>query len=348
MNKFLIYTSNLSTMPKDMEDIIKFAQETPKFYICNVELNPYLSDVKAGDNIITTRGNSIYVIRALENGLQDFTGEEKDYIDQITRNYGLKKSNITGVSKVIKFETWCYSAKPFVKFNSSIKMEKKASSVKGMLGRIENMFKPQRAENVRIVMSTGDIAVETNQGYVAIDKNNVLNAYPEEFTLDFPVYIISKPKDQVAVGDVIATDRGYAKVTKIEGNKINAIGYTGSCRKIRTINDVLFNQSMVRVVVSLAGNVGGNINPLVFAALRKEGGDKFESLLPILMMSQQNGAVGVNPMMMALLAGEDSSLKDVMLMSMMSGNNNPLGNLFAQPVAQAPVEEAAAEDEAED
>lgn len=346
MNKFLIYTSNLPMMPRNMEEVISFAKDTPKFYIANVELNPYLANVKAGDKILTKKGNNIYVIKALQESLENLSEEDREYLDGLTREYGLKKVNITSVNQITRFEDWCKSAKPLIKAstnNKSNKMEKSKNSVKGMLGRLEEMFMPTRVNDVRLVMTTGEICVETANGYVAIDSNNRLNSYPKELTVDFPVYVINKPKDQVAPNDVIATDRGYAKVTKVEGDKINAISYTGACRKIRTINDVLFNQSMVKVVVSLSGNMNGQINPLMLALLNKEEGKSFDSLLPILMMSQQGGAVGMNPMMAMMLAkgGEgDDSLKDLLMMSAFSGNNllgNMFGGAFGTPAPGNPV-----------
>ena len=71
MNKFLIYTSNLDRNPRSMRDVIKFAQQTPKFYLANVELSDVLGDVREGDNIITKKGNSIYVIRAISESVDD-------------------------------------------------------------------------------------------------------------------------------------------------------------------------------------------------------------------------------------------------------------------------------------
>lgn len=358
MNKFLIYTSNLPMMPRNMEEVISFAKETPKFFIAGVELNPHLANVKAGDRILTKKGNTIYVIKALQESLDNLSEEDREYLDDLTRGYGLKKVNITSVQQITRFEDWCKSARPLIKAstnNKTNKMEKSKNSVKGMLGKLEEMFMPTRVDDVRLVMTTGEICVKTSNGYVAIDAQNRLNSYPEALTVDFPVYVISKPKDQLVPNDIIATDRGYAKVTKVEGDKINAISYTGACRKIRTINDVLFNQSMVKVVVSLSGNMNGQINPLMLALLNKEEGKSFDSL-PILMMSQQGGTVGMNPMMAMMLAkgeGEDS-FKDILMMSALSGNNL-LGNMFGAfgntpapgtPVANQP-QETTPEDDAE-
>jgi len=79
---------------------------------------------------------------------------------------------------------------------------------------------------------------------------------------------------------------------------------------------------MVRIVISLAGNIGGQINPMMLMLMSKDKSD----LLPLMLMNQSQGAIGINPMI--LMAENDLSAKDLMLMSMMSGQN-PFGNLFA-------------------
>lgn len=334
-------------MPKSMADIIEFAKETPKFRISNVELNGTLADVKAGDNIITKKGNSLYVIRAFEASLEDLSAEDRAYIDTLTREYGMKKVNITSVDQIIKFESWCKSAKPLIK-KSEQKMSNN-SSIKGYAARIKEMFMPTEAKDVRVA-TDGSICVATGNGYVAIDANNHLTSYPEEFTIDLPVYIVSKPKEQLKAGDIIALPNSYAKVTEIDGEKIKAIGYTGSGKTIHAIKDFLFNQTMVRVVVSLTGSIGGQLNPMLLLALN--GDDKKDSLLPLLLMNQNGGNVGMNPMLMMALAGkgdDKSSLKDLLFMSALSGNNLFGAGAFgpaapAQVVPEAPAAgEAAAE-----
>lgn len=337
MVKFVIYTSNLPFMPKSMDEVIEFAKEQNKFRIASVELNPCLADIKAGDNIITKKGNSIYVLKAIEESLDNLSPETQEYLDTLAREYGLKKVGITSVDTIIKFETWCKSVKPIIN-PKNVKKEMTKNSIKGFADRLKSMFMPIEAKDVRIA-TDGNICVETAQGYVSIDANNKLTSYPTELTLDLPVFIISKPKEQLTVGDVIATERGYAKIVKIDGDKIAAIGYTGSNKTIHTIKDFLFNQTMIRVVVSLAGNVGGQINPMLLLALSDKE-DK-NSLLPLLMMNQNGGAVGMNPMMLMMLSGKggDFDVKDMLMMSAFSGNANPFGNLFGnQPAKVAPAE----------
>lgn len=336
-NKFLVYTSNLPFMPKNMEEVINFAKENCKFRIAQVELNGTLANVKAGDNIITKKGNSIYVIKAITESLDNLSEETQEYLNTLAREYGMKKVGITSVDTIIKFETWCKTAKPIIN-PKNVKKEMTKNSIKGFADRLKSMFMPVEAKDVRIA-TDGNICVATAQGYVSIDANNKLTSYPTELTLDLPVFIVSKPKEQLAVGDVIATERGYAKVVKIDGDRITAIGYTGSNKTIHTIKDFLFNQTMIRVVVSLAGNVGGQINPMLLLALSDKE-DK-NSLLPLLMMNQNGGAVGMNPMMLMMLSGKggDFDVKDMLMMSALSGNANPFGNLFGnQPAKVAPAE----------
>ena len=337
MVKFVIYTSNLPFMPKSMDEVIEFAKEQNKFRIASVALNPCLAGIKAGDNIITKKGNSIYVLKAIEESLDNLSPETQEYLDTLAREYGLKKVGITSVDTIIKFETWCKSAKPIIN-PKNVKKEMTKNSIKGFADRLKSMFMPVEAKDVRIA-TDGNICVATAQGYVSIDANNKLTSYPTELTLDLPVFIVSKPKEQLTVGDVIATERGYAKVVKIDGDKITAIGYTGSNKTIHTIKDFLFNQTMIRVVVSLAGNVGGQINPILLLALSDKE-DK-NALLPLLMMNQNGGAVGMNPMMLMMLSGKgsDFDVKDMLMMSAISGNANPFGNLFGnQPAKVAPAE----------
>lgn len=332
MNKFLVYTSNLPEMPKDMSDVIAFAKETPKFYISSVELNSCLQDVKAGDQIFTKKGNQLYVIRAIQEGLDNLSHEDQEYLEELKREYALRNVNITSVAQVVKFETWCKSAKPIINKENSKTMN---NSIKGMSARIKEMFMPVEAKGIRI-STNGELAVETEKGYVAINAANELVSYPQELTLDLPVYIVSKPKEQLVVGDVIATERSYAKVTKIGGDKIVATSYTGTGKVIHTIKDFLFNQTMVRVVVSMSGIAGGQINPMMLLAMSEDKGSK-DSLLPFLMMSQQGGNLGMNPMMAYALLGKEggeSSIKDIMMMSMMAGGNG-FGNLFGAPQAPA-------------
>lgn len=323
MNKFIVYTSNVGFVPRDMQQVIQFAQEKPKFYIANVELNRTLADVKSGDNIITKKGNSIYVIKTIQESRDEWSVETQTYIDKISR-YGLKTANITSVEQIIKFETWCKTAKVFVKSIDENKNSNKDQKMgfKNLAASMMSKFMPREESGVRVSMD-GNICVGTSEGFVSIDENNNLVSYPEEFTVALPVFTICKSQDQLVVGDIIALAKSFAKVTKIDGSKITAISYTGSGKTIHTIKDILFNQTMVRVVVSLTGSFGGQMNPMMMMALLgdKKGSFDKNTLLAFMMMGQNGGKLGINPMMLALMSDGESSLKDMLMFSAMTGDN---------------------------
>lgn len=313
MIKSILYTSNPNFVPTTLEQVSNFAEENGKFMTCFAKEGSELYSVEEGAHILSSKGNHIYVLE---------TGGDYSYA---------KKSNIVGVVQV-DYPFGSTGEKPLVNTTSGVTK----NTIAGFSDRLKETFMPTEAKDVRVSMD-GNICVATTQGYVAIDAQNHLTAYPEELTLQLPVFIMSKPKENLVVGDIIALDRSYAKVTSIKGEKINAISYTGAGKIIRTIKDFLFNQTMVRVVVSLTGNMGGQMNPMMLMALAKDGkkDDSLASLLPLMMMNQQGGAVAGNPMMFALLAGKDGlSTKDMLMMSMMGGNN-PFGNMFG--AAQAPA-----------
>lgn len=339
MNKVLIYTSNLGFTPKTMSDVVNFAESHDKFRIAEVGLNDYLANVKVGDNIITKKGNSLYIIKAFDKSVDELDGADAAYVDNLVRNYDLKKVNITSVANRIKFETWCRTARPLIN-KETLKTQSNVNSIKNFGERLKDAFLPKKADDVRIA-SDGNICVATKNGYVAIDKDFNLVAYPTELTLDLPAYTISKPINQLQVGDIIAREQSYAKVKYIKDNKITVVGYTGAGSNVYPIKDFFLGESMVRVVVSLAGNIGGQINPMLLLAMSDKSDSN--SLLPLLMMNQQGGALAANPMMLALLAGGDKGVdfKDLLLYSSLGGQN-PFGGLFGAPAAaQAPVAPAA-------
>ena len=314
MIKSILYTSNPNFVPTTLEQVSNFAEENGKFLTCFAKKGSELYSVEEGAHILSSKGNHIYILE---------TGGDYSYA---------KKSNIVGVVQV---DYPFGGKKPLV--NATTEGVTK-NTIAGFSDRLKETFMPTEAKDVRVSMD-GNICVATNQGYVAIDAQNHLTAYPEELTLPLPVFIISKPKENLVVGDIIALDRSYAKVTSIKGEKINAISYTGSGKLIRTIKDFMFNQTMVRVVVSLTGNMGGQMNPMMLMALANDGkkDNSLTSLLPLMMMNQQGGTIAGNPMMFALLAGKDGlSTKDMLMISMMGGNN-PFGNMFGTAPAQAPA-----------
>jgi hypothetical protein len=340
MNKVIIYTNKLGFIPKNLREVIRFAEENKRFRIAEVGLNAHLQDVQVGDNIITGKGGNLYVLKTFDKSVDELTGADREYVDNLARNYDLQKSNITSVAHRIKFSTWCKEMRPLLgdahdeNTNKSNKSQMK-NSFKNLGERLKAQFYPEKAEGVRIAMD-GNICVETPEGYVAIDNNYRLISYPCEAVIDLPAYTIAKPFDQIKEGDVILRAKSYAKVRSIKDGKISVVGYSGNGSNVYPIKDFLLGQATVRVVVSFTGTVDGQINPMMLFALSDD--KKGSSMLPLLMLSQNGGNIAQNPMMLALLAGDgDFDLKDIMMYSMLGGQN-PFTNLFAPAAPAAPAE----------
>ena len=342
MNKVIIYTNKLGFVPKNLQEVVVFAEQNKRFRIAEVGLNAHLQDVKVGDNIITNKGGNLYVLKTFDKSVDELTGADREYVDNLVRNYNLEKSNITSVAHRIKFETWCKEARPLLADNKSNTKPMK-NSFKNFGERIKALFYPEKVDDVRIAMD-GNICVETAEGYVAIDNNFQLISYPCEAVIDLPAYTVAKPFEQIKEGDVILRSKSYAKVKSIKDGKITVVGYTGAGSNVYPIKDFLLGQATVRVVVSFTGTVDGQINPLMLVALSED--KKSNAMLPLLMMNQNGGALTQNPMMLAMLAGDgDFDLKDMLMYSMLSGGQNPFTSLFTGVQAPAPVPVAEVKEE---
>lgn len=351
MSKLIIYASNLGIVPKNLDEIISVAKANKKIRVTEVSNDSYLADVNPGDNLITAKGNNLYVIKVFNDALANLSGYDRDYVNDLARNYGLIERNINSVKARVKYETWCKTATSFeiTKSKSTKTPAMTGNSIKNLGERLKANYMPTKADGVRIA-TDGNICVATTDGYVTIDNDFNLISYPNELTLDFPVFIMPKPIDQLKVGDVIARDRSYAKVKAIKDGSITVVGFTGAGSKVYPIKDFLLGSTTVRVVVSLAANLGGQFNPLMLMAMSGEN-KKMDSLLPFFLMNQNGGALQGNPMlMMALADGGDFDFKDLLMYSALSGGQNPFGGLFgsAAPVAPvAPVAPAGASTDAE-
>lgn len=356
MNKYLIYTSNPDVLPKGMDDVLKYADGAHKFYFARVK-GGKLANVGRGDHIISAKGNNLYVIEALH------TADTK-LIESYERK-GMKKMNIKDVdnAQIVPFASWCKTAhgiaatlakeasgKTTTKTSSNMK-----NSLTGFASRLKEMYTPTEVDDVRIAQD-GNICVETDKGWVTIGADGKLRAYPVELTIgNIPMFTINKPAANLQAGDIIALGNGYAKVLSYnaETGTIKAKAFSGSKKTIYTVEDVLFGQTSVKVLVNLCSGFGqGGINPMMLALLNKGEGKSLKDILPIMMMTQGQGANngGFNPMLLALLGdeGDSTSLKDILMMQAFAGNGgaNPFAGLFNFGFNAAPAGAAEAAPEA--
>lgn len=203
--------------------------------------------------------------------------------------------------------------------------------------RMKASFLPQVDTCVKMTYD-GVMCVRTNTAngkeWLGMQDGEIF-AYPEEMLLDFPVYNIAKTIDQIKTGDIIkSTSSTYSVVEEVKNGKIYSVTFGGNVRKNTPVTDFFTRTKTVRVVVNPFGmfntnQTANNMLPLLMM-MDKEGNKS--DLADILMFSTMQCGQGLanpfgnlmtSPLAMMALVGkkDDSSMKDILFLQMMSGNN---------------------------
>ena len=220
--------------------------------------------------------------------------------------------------------------------------------VQNIIAKYKAQFVPTRDTKLGIYIPTGDVAkaVKVDGSYSNPDEYRVfidgeLTTVPASLvTTSIPLYRISKPIDQLKVGDIVRTGDGkkftYRLVTKIENGKVYSNTYGGKeDTKVTAIKDLFVDTKTVSVVVNLMagfnfGGQGGVLqNPMLLAMLNDEDGDNgLDTMIMLNMFSQQSGAANNNLLPLLLMKGGDFDAKTLMLMQMAQGQGAQNNNLL--------------------
>jgi hypothetical protein len=220
--------------------------------------------------------------------------------------------------------------------------------VQNIVAKYKAQFVPTRDTKLGIYIPTGDVAkaVKVDGSYSNPDEyrvfiNGELTTVPASLvTTSIPLYRISKPIDQLKVGDIVRTGDGkkftYRLVTKIENGKVYSNTYGGKeDTKVTAIKDLFVDTKTVSVVVNLMagfnfGGQGGVLqNPMLLAMLNDEDGDNgLDTMIMLNMFSQQSGAANNNLLPLLLMKGGDFDAKTLMLMQMAQGQGAQNNNLL--------------------
>jgi hypothetical protein len=296
----------------------------------------------------------VYVLRAFEDSLENLCAKDRAYVEALYRK-GMKNSGIGPCRDLTPYAEWCSSAatkealeKVGCKTAAVCSTTKSDSKmVKGslketLLAKIKSQFLPTRIDGARLTIN-GEVAVinPARDGYRVISSTGELTDYPEAMTLPgLPVYAISRPIADIAIGDIIESDGKFYKVTGKTGNKLSTICYTGSTRTKIGAKDALLGVTNFNVVVSLCGANANGINPIVLASIM-DGGDGDFDLKDFLMINaiSGNGAAAAtgnlfsNPLMFLALSDKKGGDIDP-LMFLLMGNNGAAagGNILSNPI----------------
>ncbi len=234
-------------------------------------------------------------------------------ISNIDRDYSKNTINVSNTNKTMKPKTNI--------FNSIVE-------------KYKSQFMPVKADNLRISMD-GKLCVPSNGELVTITDTNELISYPEAMTLNIPVYMISKPANQVVEGDIIKhTTYSYSKVLgRTKDGKFRLLSYSGHSTYKAEVKDFMLGQALVPVVVNMFSGMAGvnGMNPMMMMAM-SDGDIDMKDMMMMSMMS--GGNMGqMNPMMLMMMSekGESSSMMETMMMMQMMGGQNPIQSMFPIP-----------------
>jgi hypothetical protein len=207
-----------------------------------------------------------------------------------------------------------------------------------------------RVNNGEVVLTfDGKVAVKRNdEEYVRYDaeKEQIVNH------LGMVLDSVSKffyvlPVTKVEEGDVIkfkgifyqvlgVTEKGVIKAVNLKAGTTSTI-----CKETNAFGINLYYK--VTSLLDTNGEAKQGLNPMMLMMLDKDS-DKFEDILPLMMLTGQgfDGAEGFNNplLLMTLLdkdgkGGKDSSMKDIMMMQMLSGQGTGAAagaNMFSNPL----------------
>ena len=219
--------------------------------------------------------------------------------------------------------------------NKVMKSNNSSSMFSGIVGKYKSQFIPEKEENVRMSLS-GLLCVPVDGEYVGIDTSDNLVSFPEELTLEIPVYSITKLNANVQIGDIVKNGKSYAKVIgKNEDGSLKTLSFTGYTHNKKAVQDFVMGQTTTRVLINMFNfDEQSGFNPIFFAMASGDTLD-VQSLMMLSMTPQgknlfSNAGGGFNPMMLMMLDKnrQGSDMMTMMMMSSMMGGQNPFTNMF--------------------
>jgi len=217
----------------------------------------------------------------------------------------------------------------------------------GEFGKIED-------NSVALTIS-GQIAVKRNENeYIRYDKENeVMENQLDMVMKDASDFIYIFPVNEVNVDDIIKYQQTYYQILDILGNgSLKAVNIKNGSKKTILKETNLLGLSFYYKVTCLftdnetKNNTLNGIDPMMLMMMTNEDSDDKDSMLPLMMMmggglntkktnDNQANNQAMNPMMMMLMMnksdkkdGKSSSMKDLMMMQMMSGQNSQMNPMM--------------------
>lgn len=198
------------------------------------------------------------------------------------------------------------------------------NGMKGMIGKLMGQCGFVGADDVRITFNGGLCFFDKKRDrWLAYDIEN--KQLVDQFGLapEFEGAIaIPTTLDKIKEGDLIKTPAGnYAFVYST--NPLRVFTKTSTVSKVKEVGNIFGAQQFWTVVRPIFGGGVEGMDPMMLMMMNKNKGNT--DIKDMLMMSMMSGNKvlgsdgGFNPMMLMMMDDGDTDMKDIMMMSVMSG-----------------------------
>lgn len=209
------------------------------------------------------------------------------------------------------------------------------SMTKGIKGLFAKAMDFGFLKSSDVKLSTYGIAVRnTANEYVSYDATNDEIVSVDGLTFDIDNSIMKMPVtvDKLTAGDYILFNNNVIVVKKVSGNDVKGVNLRTQTNTTVKYAKSPFGLNYMTKLVTLF-NLNGTQNDtgnMMLPLLLSDTFDKSDMFTVMALGGFMGGQTNMNPMMMAMMLGDDDSIsmKDIMMISMMSGQSNPFAGLF--------------------
>lgn len=177
------------------------------------------------------------------------------------------------------------------------KNKKKGKGKKKMRMNMGNMFTFKEVDFIGLNMMTGKPVVYNGTDYSAFVDSQICTV-PRELVMDVPSYLMSTPKAQIAIDDIVEyADDNFMFVTSIEDNVVAGITTEGEMKSISGVSNmfmkdmVMFKKILMPFAQAMEGADGNMFsNPMMMMLMMKDGdsGDMMKMWAMSQMFGQMN------------------------------------------------------------
>lgn len=183
---------------------------------------------------------------------------------------------------------------------STSSIETKKESTMNTNSIRDSLFR--EVKNIAIDFQSGKFGVKGSDGISVYDNGTVVVNPLTDLGMSIPAFAMRIAISDLKEGDIVISgnDSSFFKSKTEAGYEV--VTLSGEVKQIGSVSNLFFGKNTVLAVKNMFGESSG-MNPMMLALMM--GDDKKMDTKTLMLMSMMQGSEGMNPMMMALLMAKD-------------------------------------------